>query len=190
MKTIVYLHGLNCSGIGFNHLINSLPEHNSVVIDYNSHYSMNDILEEVSKKLPNEKISLVGHSLGGLVGLMIAKDGQKDIDKVVTISSPIGGSRAAFLAQWLFPSIKSISDLTPTSVIIDEVKKPIKNKVLNIISTAGGISYFKPNDSIVTIESQDSYQTDHKKYIDVNHFEVLQHEDTVKYIDEFIFKKS
>ena len=74
MKTIAYVHGLNSSHRSFAYLTQNLPEHNIIKINYNSHQSLAESLLEVRKQLPKGPLTVVGHSLGGLIATILVSD--------------------------------------------------------------------------------------------------------------------
>ena len=182
---------MNCSGLGFNHIKLQLPDHKCITPEYSSKDSLMDILINLDKQIPkNIPIHFVGHSLGGILSLLLAQLRPEQTRSVVAISSPLAGAKAAKYMKWLLPQIKLLSDITPESILIQQLKEEIPQKVMLLISISGGIILpgFEPNDSIVTIASQKAYKTNHKYTIDANHFEVLQHKDTITHITNFIFK--
>ena len=188
-QTIVYLHGLNCSAASFNYLISHLPKHESILINYSGIHPISKLVSDIEKLLPNKEFSIVGHSLGGILALLIAQIRKDQVFKVATISSPLAGSAASSIVKWIMPSLGSVADLAPSGKMIQLANQPIPQDVLNIISTGGSIDYFRigKNDSIVSVESQNSYITDHKSHIDLNHFEILQSPETAKVLSKFLF---
>ena len=183
MKTIVFLHGFNCSPTIFNHLKSCLPEHKSVLISYNSNQSIELSYSEIVSQLPEEKFYLVGHSLGGVIGHLICSRNPSRVEKFVSISSPFGGSSSATAAKFLFPHLKILRDLSPGSKPLKEIFKSRIKDHTAIISTAGSLPIILgQNDGVVTIKSQAHVKTEAKCFIDANHFEVVQHPHTVNTI--------
>ena len=91
-ETIVYLHGLGCSKSDFFNAIeqDSLKAYSLLSFDFPGHdgsnypetIGMNDLVEitnKVLKKLDIQWVILIGHSMGGIVGLLFA---MKYIEKV------------------------------------------------------------------------------------------------------------
>ena len=74
MKTIAYVHGLNSSHRSFAYLMQNLPEHNIIKVEYNSHQSLPESLLQVHKQLPKCPLTLVGHSLGGLISALLVSN--------------------------------------------------------------------------------------------------------------------
>ena len=180
MKTIVWLHGFNCSPTIFNHLKSSLPEHKAVLIAYNSNQSMETSYTEIIAQLPKEKFYLIGHSLGGVLGHLICTRNPGRVEKFISISSPFGGSGGAAVAKFLFPHLKILKDLSPGSAPLKEISKSKVKQHTAIISTAGSLPIILgQNDGVVTIKSQSHVKTELKCFIDANHFEIVQHPQTL-----------
>jgi pimeloyl-ACP methyl ester carboxylesterase len=186
---IVYIHGLNQSSHSFNYIRAQLPEHDCIAVNYASHQPLRDSMQEVRDKLPKGKFSLVGHSLGGVLAILMAAEHVDRCEKVVTISAPLAGSKAAAGLRWFPGHPKIVEDLTPTSPKIELISQlKLHLPTLSIISTAGALPVARePNDGIVTIESQKALPFGKKLEVKANHFEVLMHEKTVKLLNDFLF---
>lgn len=188
MSHVVYLHGLGQTHRSFNYLLTFLPEHNHKLIDYDSQQPLEDSIEQVRKHLPKGELILVGHSLGGVISVILAADNEQ-IKRLVTISSPIAGSKMANALRWLPGSMPIISDIVPRGkYIIRAGNLMLSIPTLSIISTGGHLpASVEPNDGVVSIESQRGLQFGKKVEVNTNHFEILQHEKTVKHLTDFIF---
>lgn len=186
---ICYVHGFNSSRRSFTFLAQELENSGDVLIDYDSHQSLEKSIAQVLKYIPKkEPVILVGHSLGGLITMLIAGRGNADVQKVITISSPLGGSKVAAIAKWFMGSVPLIGDITPTSRHIRElaIMKP-NFPVLSIVSTGGSLpTSSEPNDSVVTVASQRALSSAKKVEIKASHFEILLHERTTEAIRKFI----
>lgn len=187
---IVYLHGLNCSPIIFSHIISELPEHEAIPIKYDTFQSIEDSYEYILGEIKKKKVSIVAHSLGGILGALLAsRENGLTVDKLITISSPFGGSTSALAARLLFPRLKVFKDLDPKSEITNEVSTAKIPDHLSIVSVSGSLPImFDDNDSVVTLESQRAAQTPLKVDIEANHFEVVQHPQTISSIENFLFR--
>lgn len=186
---IAWIHGLNQSSHSFNFIRHQLPAHEAVVIDYNSHQPLRDSMLEVRKKLPKGEFAIVGHSLGGILAVLMAAEHADRAKSVVTISSPLGGSKAASSLKWIPGHPKIIEDITPTSPKIELISQlKLTVPTMSIISTAGALPIARePNDGIVTVASQKALSFGKKHEVKANHFEVLLHDKTVKFINDFLF---
>lgn len=186
---ICFVHGFNSSRRSFNYLAHELESSDDVLIDYDSRQPLEKSIAQVQRFIPKkEPVILIGHSLGGVIAVLIAGRGNIDVQRVVTISSPLGGSKAASFAKWFMNGIPLIGDITPTATHIRELAsiKP-SFPVLSIISTGGSLpTSSEANDSVVAVSSQKAIASAKKVEIKANHFEILMHERTVEAIRKFI----
>lgn len=187
--TIVWIHGLNASHHSFGYLIQVLPEHDHVLVDYNSHQSLSKSLDQVRAKLPKGQLILAGHSLGGVIAVLLAAEDPNRVKRLVTISSPFRGSRAAAALHWFPGSLPILADITPRGAFSAKITSlQLEVPTLNIISTGGHLpTSLEPNDSVVSISSQQALKFGKKVEIKLNHFEVLMSEKTADLISDFIF---
>ena len=185
---IAYVHGFNSSHRSFNYIQSKLPGHEIIPISYKSHQPLRDSLDEVRRQLPKGRFSLVGHSLGGVIAVLMAAEHHDRVDKVVGISAPFAGSRAAIGLRWLPGHPKVLHDIIPTAPKIELISQlKLANPTLSIFSTGGSLpTSSEPNDSIVTVSSQKALPFGKKSEVKANHFEVL-HERTVKLMQDFLF---
>ncbi len=192
MKKVVYIHGLNSSCKIFNHLMSCMPDHEKILINYQSSAPIEESYNTIIKKIPkNQDVSIIGHSLGGILATLISSRNESiDISEIVTISTPFGGSDHARLLKWLYPSFKVFADITPRSPIIKEIQ--LANnfpKMISLISVGGSLNVMSgKNDGVVSVESQKVSPAAKKIDIDSNHFEILQDEKTIKEVKKFVFK--
>lgn len=188
---IIYLHGFNSSHRSFNYLHAKLPEHDIVPVNYVSHQPLRDSIDEIRKKFPKTgRFSLVGHSLGGVLATLLAAEHVDRVDHLVTISSPLGGSKAAGAMRWFPGHPKVLHDITPSSGKIELISQlKLVTPTLSVISTGGSLpTSTEPNDSIVTVASQRALPFGKKVEVKANHFEVLMHEKTVQVLEGFLFQ--
>lgn len=193
MDAVCYIHGLNSSHRTFTYLADELAHPTNVLIDYDSRQRIEHSVSEVVQAIPKDmSVVLIGHSLGGVIASLIAARKLANVKKLVTISAPIGGSRAAVYARWVVTGVPLLSDITPTSDVIREIATtPIEIPKLSIISTAGSLpSSFVPNDSVVSIESQKMLRGAKHLEVSANHFEVMMHDQMVNGIREFLYEGS
>lgn len=191
MKKIAFIHGLNSSHRSFGYLDKSLHEHESILIDYTSQSNLQHSIDQVLKKLPkHERITLIGHSLGGLIATVIAAEEQERVEALVTISTPHAGSRAARVLRWLPGSFNVLADITPDSDIVKRCQAlKLTIPTLNIVSTGGHLPTSPElNDGIIAISSQKALKFGKKVEVKANHFEILLDDRTVKHINNFIFE--
>lgn len=188
MKTVAYLHGLNQTSRCFGYLMQNLPDQKRIVIDYDSHQPLDRSIAQVLKQLPKTgELSLVGHSLGGLISVLIAHE--RELNELVVVSAPIAGSRAARIAKWVPGAPKILGDITPTSpLIVQATTTKISVPTISICSITGHLAAEKePNDGVVTIASQKALPFGKKHDVKANHFEILMHDRTVELIRKHLF---
>lgn len=184
-----FIHGLNSSGRSFNYVTSQLGQENDIIVNYQSRQPLEDSVQQVLKALPKkEPVILVGHSLGGVIAVLIAGRKLANVEKVVTISSPIGGSKFAAWARWVVSGIPLLGDITPHSKHILEIQKmKLEMPALSIITTAGSLpTSTEPNDSVVSVASQKTLTGAKKVEISANHFEILLHEKLIEHLRKFI----
>lgn len=191
--TLVFLHGLNCSSKIFSFLHTQLPDHQPVFIDYQSQDSIEQSYNYVVSRLPRKRpFSIVGHSLGGILGYLIATRTRCKVKSLVTISTPFGGSSVAGLLRWMYPQFKLLKDLAPKSKIIQEMQEygPLC-PFLSLVSVSGHLPFISDrNDGVVTIESQMNVLPTQRVQLNSNHFETLQDMLCVESIREFLFHEA
>jgi len=185
MSKIIYLHGFNSSPRSFNYVIKSLPQHEPICIAYDSHRPLSESLGSVLKQLPKDEIVLIGHSLGGVIAALAAAARPETVRSLVTVSAPLGGSKACQALRWLPGHPPVVEDLTFTSPHIRAIASlKLQVPTISIVSTGGHLSFSaEPNDSIVTVASQRALSFGRKHEIKANHFEILLHDRTVELIE-------
>jgi len=166
-----------------------LPNHSITAIAYKSHQPLLDSIVQVKKQLPKGEIYLIGHSLGGLIAVLLAAECGDRVNKLVTISAPFAGSRVAHFFRWLPGHPAVLKDIVPNAekiIMMSQLKLEIPT--LSIISVSGGLATAsEPNDSVVSISSQKALKFGKKVEVKANHFEVLLHDKTLKLVKDFLF---
>jgi pimeloyl-ACP methyl ester carboxylesterase len=188
-KLLVTIHGFNSTSNSFNYIIEKLKWKGEILrIDYDSHRPLEETLKYIQGELPNDReLILVGHSLGGVISVLLAHMIPDNIHSVITISSPIGGSKAATFARWLPWSPEVFKDITPSSSFIRAAQVAPTVPVSSIITSGGTLALTnEPNDSVVTVASQQATPAKKKAELKANHFEVLMHPTTIRYIEHFL----
>jgi hypothetical protein len=189
---IVFLHGLNCSRKIFTYLHSQLPNHKATFIDYRSAQPAETSYKSILPLIPkDEPITLIGHSLGGILGYLIAvRNHNLPINNLISISTPFGGSVTASQLKWVYPSFSIFKDICPTSGIIREVttNRNHQTQFTSIISTAGHLPFISEiNDGVVSIRSQEATLASKVLRIDACHVEILQDSQTVDEVKRIVF---
>lgn len=183
------LHGLGSTPASMVYLQQELED--SFPISYNSHQRLDESIRYVREVItdfiePGEEYSIIGHSLGGVIGAHLARNNDQ-VKNLVTIASPLGGSKVAWFLQYAVIGTPVFADLVPSSWYIKSLCQPLDCNVLSIIATEGGWSIFgEKNDGTVEVRSQRALPYGHKIEVDANHFEVLLRLETLHAIKEFL----
>lgn len=192
MEKICWIHGLNCTGKIFTHVRSLLPEHEAIIIDYDSSQAIESSLQTVIETIDTpEPLWVVGHSLGGILGYLLAlRKTPVNVKGVISISTPFGGSSTAGVLKWFFHQMEVLRDLAPGSDIVKEVTtQKAKVPFISVVSVAGNLPFISgENDGVVTLASQRASLAKRKVDVKANHFEVMQDEKTVATVRDFIFK--
>lgn len=100
-KPVLFVHGLGSSSTCWDEQVSRLPEKFKLItIDLYGHgqnknlpqnISISQTAEKIAEQLRNrnmKNISLVGHSLGGLIVLELTKQNQDLVDKIILVDTP------------------------------------------------------------------------------------------------------
>jgi hypothetical protein len=155
-------------------------------VSYDSLKPVEFSISEVKKQLPSPPYDIIGHSLGGLIAYTISAS--EIHGKLVTISSPFGGSIAASRLKWFNPHVPILTDICPNSKFVKGLlSKKLRNQHLALISTRGSNFFtFERNDGVITYSSQCIIKHQRQVEIEANHFEIVQHAETIFEIDRFL----
>lgn len=185
---IVYIHGAFCDSSIFNFIKDKVPV-KGITVDYDWGSDYKTAVETIISHLPkDEKLFLVGSSLGGLYSLLAADQLKDRVIGGISISTPYGGSIGTSLiriCKFMFLNdYSSIPDLNPLSELIQTVRKvKLPSNWSGIVTTAGhnplGII---PNDGIVSLESMRARKELPTINLPYGHIEVMTQIETVKVI--------
>jgi hypothetical protein len=91
---------------------------------------LKEIVDEVKTRTGNDKVTIVSHSMGGLVAReYIHLFGEESVDKIITINTPhkgVSGRTQDYCT--FFGAKKECEDLSQGSILLDRLNSP-KNKV-------------------------------------------------------------
>lgn len=190
MRSIWYIHGAHSSPRSFAWLKDQLPSHQQFNVEYGHSKSVLKVVDALVEQITHSHtpLTIIGHSLGGLIALNLSHRAPGHIQKVVTIASPLGGIGAASVLRWVFP-VPLMADIHPSSKLITQIKfRPPPVPTLSLVATSGRTPLIsEPNDGVVTVASQTCLAGPTYVQVPVNHFEILLAEDTVKSIVDFVF---
>ena len=193
-KRILYIHGANMSPVSFSAIQKVCGRHKALAPDYSVEVPLENNTKRIArlarKEFGDKEFAIIAHSLGGIIALLLLKKRLK-IRKIVTISTPLGGSEAASYLRYMFPSYQLYKDISPSSDLIKEALNiKLTVPVLSVVSTGGKTKIpflSEENDTVVTVSSQTASNHLEYYYVDLNHFEVLMSEEVANKIKSFLF---
>lgn len=187
---ILYLHGANMTERSFELFRRDIKQE-SFCPEYHIDDGLEDNIEyikkEVKKKFKDEPVDIIAHSMGGLIALALLR-AHHPIRRIVTMSTPFGGSIVAGQLKYMYPCHQLFADIDHGSELIQELKKTsITVPMKSFVTVSGGTPLkLSENDGIVSVESQLDLKGPKFKKIKLNHFEILLCEDVVKETKEFL----
>ncbi|MDJ0889041.1 MAG: hypothetical protein QNI89_17180 [Desulfobacterales bacterium] len=192
-KNILYIHGANMSPVSFTFIQTAMGSHNAVAPEYSVEKPVETNLKRIArlarKEFEDEPFDIISHSLGGIIAILLLRT-RLHIGRIVTLSTPLGGSEAAASLRYMYPRYQLYKDIAPSSDIIKKANnQKLKVPVLSVITTGGNCSipFMKEdNDSVVTVASQTVSDNPEFYYVDLNHFEVLLSEEVTDKIKLFL----
>ena len=188
MKTIWYIHGAASTPLTFNWIKTQLDQHYAVDIEYENETPLQKTIDRLRSKAAKCAVPpvIIGHSLGGVIAAAIAQE--VPVEKVISMSSPFGGSFAASLMRWFMPS-QLFRDISQQSPILASLRrnKP-KVPMLSIVTDSNLTIMGEKTDGVVTVLSQKALDGPHYITVPYNHFEVLMAPDVAERINQFVFK--
>jgi esterase/lipase len=186
MTKILAIHGAFSTPRMFNYLKKELNDHSWDFIDYGDRISnIEDIISHAKSALIDKNYTIIGHSMGGLIALSLAD--QPNVDRIVTIATPLGGLDINLIQTYLSRS-HFLTEISHNSKFIRQIhQQKVIKPTLHLVTTHGFNPYiYEPNDGVVTVRSQTRWSCGQVHEIYANHSEVLLHEDTVKYLKNWL----
>lgn len=188
-----FIHGAWASPASFNYLISKLEDkYPTTVFGYDCQtQTINEVISAAKNHLfvvtkPTDKVIVVGHSLGGLIAVSLEKE--ERVSQVVTLASPLSGIKINRMLEW-FLAYKApvIHSIATHSNFLADLHSSTYTKPINILMSTAGFNptISEPNDGVIPLSSQDTWvpHTAIINFIHANHFEILQHEDTLIELD-------
>lgn len=188
MERILYIHGANATPGSFNYIRSKLPQHRECAITYDAGDPLETLIDMAGSMIV-EPCHIVAHSLGGVIAVAVSQRNPDKVLSVTTLATPFGGSEAATRASVLLPFntfLKNIHTHNPTLREIINVGPVVPTTT--IIATAGSNMFeSRPNDGVVTLDSQRAFEGTRQHEVSLNHFEVLLSPYVVKLIGEQVW---
>lgn len=180
---ICYIHGANASSTSFNYLREHLPK--GVVFNYDAQFGLRAnttlLAEECRRTFGDEPFDVIAHSMGGLLAVMLSQSGA-NVGRIISLSTPYGGSDAASYLRWLYPTNRIYQDITPGS-LCDLRSTPLRIPVDAFVTTGGSSPLLQgDNDGVVTVASQRALPGATYHECKLNHFEILLSSDVAEEI--------
>ena len=188
MMKVWYIHGAHATSRSFAWLKLELPYHEYVDIEYSTDNKMLDVVDSIDSRINDdgEEALIIGHSLGGVLGVAVAQRNPL-VKRLVTLASPFGGSMVAAMMRFMAPNT-ILDDIYPQSRLMVGIHRAaLTIPTLSVITTGGRSPLIaEPNDGVVSVSSQKALYGPRYVERDVNHFEVLMDLETKRLIEEFI----
>jgi pimeloyl-ACP methyl ester carboxylesterase len=96
-------------------------------------------IESIAAQTPMDRMDIVGHSMGGLVGLYYVKrlGGRRRVRRLIMLGTPTSGTWSALLGAATAPLGRASLQLLPDSAFLRELEQGDLPKGVEIISVAG-----------------------------------------------------
>jgi len=96
-------------------------------------------IESIAAQSPIHRVDIVGHSMGGLVGLYYLKrlGGRRRVRRLVMLGTPISGTWSALLGVAVAPLGRASLQLLPDSVFLRELEQGSLPDGVEVISVSG-----------------------------------------------------
>jgi triacylglycerol lipase len=104
-------------------------------------------VETLIAQTPVRSVNIVGHSMGGLVGLYYLKclGGRDRVGKLVLLGSPIGGTWSALLGLVTAPLGRASFELLPMSPVLRELRSAPMPRGVEVMTVSGERDFFAPD---------------------------------------------
>jgi triacylglycerol lipase len=103
-------------------------------------------VDALLEQTPVRAVNVVGHSMGGLVGLYYVKclGGRDRVRKLVLVGSPVGGTWSALLGLVTTPLGRGSLELLPGSSVLRELREGPLPPGVEIVTVGGERDFFAP----------------------------------------------
>ncbi len=181
---IVFLPGWTCSGLTYQKLTKELQKLGKIVITPDNLPKglkaiffrkgieeqadlVLEYLEKITPELKNKKVTILGHSTGGLVGIIakikeIENGTRERINQIITLSSPLKADDEVGRIPFVSSYVKAVRDLRSEA--------PIQKKLESSIENVPVTSFVAKSDEIFKEETQYRDEKD-VIYVEGGHFD-------------------
>ena len=182
---ILAIHGAFSTPTIFNYAKTKIRGHEWQLFDYSN--DINDFIQVCERAVDaiNEPCHVIGHSMGGMIALYLA--GHHMVRSITTIASPLDGLDVSMAQQYMSRS-SFIRELSRNGRFIANLHRAgYPAPVQHIITTRGFNPYmFDENDGVVSLSSQRGWSAGTVHEIAANHAEIMQHDECIKLIKNFL----
>lgn len=184
----LFIHGANATPHSFNYLKTCMQLEGDVTdITYDAGDRLSTLIDYVCSMIV-QPTHIIAHSLGGVLAVAASQRHPELIKSVTTMATPFGGSEAATRASVLLPFntfLKNIHIMNPT--LREIINEGPCVPTFTIVTTAGSNAFeMRPNDGVVTIDSQRAFVGTQTLDAPLNHFEVLLSPTVAHEIKQFV----
>lgn len=183
INNIFAIHGAWSSPVSFNYLSSKIKTNWTTLSYDHATDSMRDIIQRANDII-KEPCTIIGHSLGGIAALHLHDNPL--VERIITLASPLAGLELN-LIQLYFSRSKLIGQISKDSHIIKDMKRATYSKPVKHLIAGRGFNPFiyEDNDGVLPVKIQTGWNCGEFVKIDANHYEILQHADTVSAIVDF-----
>ena len=178
MCPTVFIHGAFSAPSTFNYFREVHKWNNEIVVKYDSSEHLLRVLEKIRNEIldkSQEPVNIVGHSLGGVIGIALANTGL-NVNKIVTMAAPTGGIGSFWPPKTIGYELKRLAKYAQSISIPHQF----------YVTCAGNNPWLlSKNDGVVSIASQMSIEDANYIQIESNHFEILMNKIVLKNIVKF-----
>lgn len=176
---LIWLHGAYSASDSFNFFRVTKDWGPELIIEYDANGDLLAITNEIRRRIEKKvsgPVDIIGHSLGGVIGVAMANQGLP-VNKIVTMASPFGGIGPWWPPKTIGSELRRVNKFTQTISVPHQF----------YVSTAGHNPWFVlANDGVVPISSQKAIPGANYIEIDTNHFEILLNKEVVEKVRNFL----
>lgn len=177
------IHGAWSSSTSFNYL-RSQVKGSWQAIDYDHERDgMWDIIQRADAAI-SRPCMVIGHSLGGIAALHVHDNPL--VVGIVTLASPLAGLELNLLQIYLSRSRLITQIASDTHLMRDMKRREYTKPVLHLIASRGFNPFiYEDSDGVLPRKVQTGWHCGKILPVEANHYEILQHQDTVQQLQLF-----
>ena len=185
---IIAIHGAWSSSTSFNYLKTSIPCDWHMVDYHHENDGMWDIINAAHTVISKPCV-VIGHSLGGIAALHTHD--QSLVKGIITLASPLAGLELNLLQIYLSRSRLITQIANDTHLIRDMKRRKYTKPVLHLVANRGFNPFiYEDSDGVLPRKIQTGWHCGQMIHVETNHYEILQHSDTVCCIKSFMAEMS